>query len=144
MGLRFHHVPNGVFDTGGTGTNAVEARTVAEAIIRHAKSHPALSLGVATFSVSQRRAIQDELEVLRRLSPDTEDFFHAHPSEPFFVKNLENVQGDASVRPPTVTQQTVFCGAALCHLNRPVSLENRCIREHGTEPAIFLLCRKQL
>ncbi|MBA1159208.1 DUF3320 domain-containing protein [Microvirga mediterraneensis] len=94
MGLRFHHVPNGIFDSGGTGTNAIEARTVAEAIIRHAKSHPGLSLGVATFSVSQRRAIQDELEILRRLNPDTEDFFHAHPSEPFFVKNLENVQGD--------------------------------------------------
>ncbi|SCY65226.1 DUF3320 domain-containing protein [Microvirga guangxiensis] len=94
MGLRFHHVPNGVFDSGGAGTNVIEARTVAEAIIRHAKTYPGLSLGVATFSVSQRRAIQDELEVLRRLNPDTEDFFHAHPSEPFFVKNLENVQGD--------------------------------------------------
>ncbi|GLS36331.1 hypothetical protein GCM10010869_19200 [Mesorhizobium tianshanense] len=94
MGLRFHHVPEGVFDSGGTGTNPVEARTVAEAIIRHAKSNPQESLGVATFSVSQRRAIQDELEALRRLNPDTEAFFHAHSSEPFFVKNLENVQGD--------------------------------------------------
>ncbi len=94
MGLRFHHVPDGVFDSGGTGTNPVEARTVAEAIIRHAKTNPHESLGVATFSVSQRRAIQDELEALRRLNPDTEEFFHAHPSEPFFVKNLENVQGD--------------------------------------------------
>jgi very-short-patch-repair endonuclease len=94
MGLRFHHVPDGVFDSGGTGTNPVEARTVAQAIIRHAKANPHESLGVATFSVSQRRAIQDELEALRRLNPDTEEFFHAHPSEPFFVKNLENVQGD--------------------------------------------------
>lgn len=94
MGLRFHHVPEGLFDSGGTGTNAIEARAVAEAIIRHAKAHPTQSLGVATFSVSQRRAIQDELESLRRLNPDTEEFFHAHPSEPFFVKNLENVQGD--------------------------------------------------
>ncbi len=94
MGLRFHHVPEGVFDSGGAGTNPIEARAVAEAIIRHAKSNPQESLGVATFSVSQRRAIQDELEALRRLNPDTEDFFHAHPSEPFFVKNLENVQGD--------------------------------------------------
>lgn len=84
----------GIFDSGGTGTNPVEARTVAEAIIRHAKSNPHESLGVATFSVSQRRAIQDELEALRRLNPETEEFFHAHPSEPFFVKNLENVQGD--------------------------------------------------
>jgi very-short-patch-repair endonuclease len=94
MGLSFMHVPDGVFDSGGTGTNPIEARTVAQAIIRHAKTHPEMSLGVATFSVSQRRAIQDELEVLRRLNPSTEDFFHAHPSEPFFVKNLENVQGD--------------------------------------------------
>lgn len=94
MGLRFHHIPEGRFDSGGTGTNAIEARAVAEAIIRHAKANRALSLGVATFSVSQRRAIQDELEGLRRLNPDTEEFFHAHPSEPFFVKNLENVQGD--------------------------------------------------
>lgn len=94
MGLRFHHVPEGRFDSGGTGTNVIEARTVAEAIVRHAKANPELSLGVATFSVSQRRAIQDELETLRRLNPDTEEFFHAHPSEPFFVKNLENVQGD--------------------------------------------------
>lgn len=77
MGLRFHYVPDGVFDSGKTYVNAVEARTVAEAIIRHAKTHPQLSLGVATFSVSQRRAIQDEMELLRRLNPDTEDFFHA-------------------------------------------------------------------
>lgn len=94
MGLRFHHFPDGVFDSGNTNANKVEARAVAEAIIRHAKSEPAMSLGVAAFSVSQRRAIQDELESLRRLNPDTEPFFHAHPAEPFFVKNLENVQGD--------------------------------------------------
>ncbi|MER0240085.1 DUF3320 domain-containing protein [Fulvimarina sp. MAC8] len=94
MGLRFHNVPDGVFDSGGTSVNAVEARTVAEAVIRHAKTNPEQSLGVATFSVSQRRAIQDEVELLRRLNLDTEEFFHAHPSEPFFVKNLENVQGD--------------------------------------------------
>ncbi|MCM2504274.1 DUF3320 domain-containing protein [Aureimonas altamirensis] len=94
MGLRFHHVPDGVFDSGGTSVNAVEARIVAEAVIRHAKTNPGQSLGVACFSVSQRRAIQDEVELLRRLNPDTEEFFHAHASEPFFVKNLENVQGD--------------------------------------------------
>lgn len=94
MGLQFHHVPNGVFESGGTGTNPIEARAVAEAVMRHAKAQPELSLGVATFSVTQRRAIQDQLEVLRRLNPETENFFHAHPSEPFFVKNLENVQGD--------------------------------------------------
>lgn len=94
MGLSFHHLPNGVFDSGGSGANAVEAAEVAAAIIRHAKTQPEYSLGVATFSVRQRRAILEQVEVLRRLNPDTENFFHAHPAEPFFVKNLENVQGD--------------------------------------------------
>lgn len=94
MGLRFHHIPDGVFDTGGKRCNQVEARVVARAIIQHALDYPDLSLGVAAFSVAQRRAILDELELLRRAHPETEGFFHAHPSEPFFVKNLENVQGD--------------------------------------------------
>ncbi len=91
MGLRFHPVAGGVFED---GVNKVEAKIVAEAIIRHALNTPSLSLGVAAFSIKQRRQIQDELELLRRLNPQTEDFFHSHPHEPFFIKNLENVQGD--------------------------------------------------
>lgn len=94
MGLQFYHVPDGVFESGGKGTNTVEAKAVAKAIMEHARKYPEQSLGVATFSVSQRKAIQDELELLRRLNPEMEEFFNAHPSEPFFVKNLENVQGD--------------------------------------------------
>ena len=95
MGLRFHHVADGLFDTGKTRTNAVEAKVVAQAIIDHALNSPELSLGVAAFSSQQRRAIQDQLELLRRgLAPEQEAFFQRHPTEPFFVKNLENVQGD--------------------------------------------------
>lgn len=94
MGLRFHLVADGTFDSGNTGTNPVEAKAVAQAVLRHALAHPGLSLGVVAFSVKQRRAIQDEIERLRRLNPETEAFFQDHPSEPFFVKNLENVQGD--------------------------------------------------
>ncbi|ABS49108.1 MULTISPECIES: DUF3320 domain-containing protein [Yersinia pseudotuberculosis complex] len=94
MGLQFYHIPEGIFESGGAGTNIIEAKHVAKAILQHAKNSPELSLGIATFSVSQRKAIQDELETLRRLNPDLENFFYSHPSEPFFVKNLENVQGD--------------------------------------------------
>ena len=95
MGLRFHSIPQGVFDAGGTRTNQVEARSVAQAIVAHARENPDLSLGVAAFSAAQRRAIVDQLEVLRRgLPPEIEAFFQSHPAEPFFVKNLENVQGD--------------------------------------------------
>lgn len=94
MGLRFHYIAEGVFESGTSNSNPIEAKRVATAIIEHIQTHPELSLGVATFSVSQRKAIQDELELLRRLNPQYEDFFHAHPGEPFFIKNLENIQGD--------------------------------------------------
>lgn len=40
------------------------------------------------------QAINTAMEIRRRLNPDIEDFFRNHSSEPFFVKNLENVQGD--------------------------------------------------
>ncbi|WP_223262616.1 DUF3320 domain-containing protein [Sphingobium sp. SCG-1] len=96
MGLRFHRIPEGIFDAGGTRTNQVEAKRVVEAIVAHAREYPNLSLGVAAFSAAQRRAILDQLELLRRdLPPELDSFFQgAHPAEPFFVKNLENVQGD--------------------------------------------------
>ncbi|WP_223495536.1 DUF3320 domain-containing protein [Stenotrophomonas indicatrix] len=94
VGLRFHHLPDAVYDRGGTSTNAREARTVAMAVIAHAQTTPHLTLGAAAFSTQQRRAIFDEVELLRRQHPETEGFFTAHAHEPFFVKSLENIQGD--------------------------------------------------
>ena len=94
LGLAFRFVEGGTYDRGQSGTNRVEARLVCRAILDHARQHPGHSLGVAAFSVRQKQAIEDELELLRREQPDLESFFHAHPTEPFFVKNLENVQGD--------------------------------------------------
>ncbi len=95
LGLRFHHVKDGLFETGTTRTNPVEAKAVARAIIHHARTTPTQSLGIVAFSAPQRKAILEQLELLRRqLTPAEEAFFQAHPTEPFFVKNLENVQGD--------------------------------------------------
>ncbi|KGM32696.1 DUF3320 domain-containing protein, partial [Inquilinus limosus] len=94
MGLKFNHLPDAHYDRGNTRTNPAEARTVAEAVIRHARETPQKSLGVATFSVAQRQAIQKDLELLRRAHPETEEFFRNAGSEPFFIKNLENIQGD--------------------------------------------------
>jgi very-short-patch-repair endonuclease len=94
LGLRFHYVPDGVFDRGASATNRTEAKAVCHAVIEHARSTPEASLGVAAFSIRQQQAILDELELLRREYADTEPFFHSHADEPFFVKNLESVQGD--------------------------------------------------
>jgi very-short-patch-repair endonuclease len=94
MGLKFNHLKDTAYDRGGTRTNPKEAKAVAEAVIRHARTNPDQSLGVATFSVVQRQAILKELELLRRTNPDLEGFFVGESNEPFFVKNLENIQGD--------------------------------------------------
>jgi len=95
MGLKFTHLPNAVFESGESGTNPIEAKAVAEAVIGHAKQNPNQSLGVGAFSVKQRQAILDQVELLRRSNPDTEYFFtQANRDEPFFIKNLENIQGD--------------------------------------------------
>jgi len=94
LGLKFHYVSDGYFDRGKSRKNFGEARAVADAAIRHAREHPGKSLGVGAFSVAQRDAILDELELRRRENPDVENFFRSHSTEPFFVKNLENIQGD--------------------------------------------------
>jgi very-short-patch-repair endonuclease len=94
MGLVFHHLADTVYDRGQTRTNAQEAEIVAEAVMTHARKHPRLSLGVVAFSSAQREAIQNALEAKRRATPDLEAFFKASAEEPFFIKNLENVQGD--------------------------------------------------
>ena len=91
LGVKWRFVDGGKFVK---GKNDVEARVVAEAILRHAKERPKWTLGVAAFSVSQRDAILEELARLRKSSPEVEAFFDPNAPDPFFVKNLENVQGD--------------------------------------------------
>lgn len=95
VGVVYHLLTDTAYDRGGSRSNPEEARIVANKIMEHARLRPDLTLGVATFSTSQMQAIQDQLERLRRENPLYEKtFFNHHPEEPFFVKNLENVQGD--------------------------------------------------
>jgi very-short-patch-repair endonuclease len=94
LGLKFKHLPDAFYDRGRTRTNKQEALAVAEAVIQHAKEHGEETLGVATFSMAQMHAVQDEVERLRLENPDIEAFFTENQREPFFIKNLESVQGD--------------------------------------------------
>lgn len=94
-GLCFHHLPDTHYDRGGSRTNQGEAQAVAQAVLKHIQTKPKQSLGVVAFSMAQREAIMLEVERLRRLHPETEEFFRFHSGrDEFFVKNLENVQGD--------------------------------------------------
>ncbi|MDP6370617.1 MAG: DEAD/DEAH box helicase, partial [Planctomycetota bacterium] len=68
-GLNYHLLPDTVYDRGGSRTNQLEAEAVARAVMEHARTHPALTLGVAAFSVAQMRAVLDQMELLRRENP---------------------------------------------------------------------------
>jgi len=93
-GLRFHHLLHGRFDRGNSYKNHVEAVAIAQAVVAHARNWPDVTLGVGAMSVRQRQAITDEIELARRQHPELERFIAGNPHEPFFVKNLENIQGD--------------------------------------------------
>jgi very-short-patch-repair endonuclease len=100
LGLTFEHVEDGIYE--GKGLNLAEARRVASAVVDFARAQVeaeragghAQSLGVGTFNLRQQLAILDVLEERRREEPAIEPFFDRSRPEPFFVKNLENIQGD--------------------------------------------------
>jgi very-short-patch-repair endonuclease len=100
LGLVYRRLENAPYDRGRTRTNPEEARAVAGGVIAHAREQlrkpekERLTLGVAAFSVAQMDAILEQVEILRRQNSSCEEFFGFHAYEPFFVKNLENVQGD--------------------------------------------------
>lgn len=94
-GVRFVYVPDGVYDRGGSKTNIVEARRIVGLVVEHVDRFGwERSLGVIALSLGQRDAI--ELEMRRRIleRPDLGPFLGESGSEPFFIKNLETVQGD--------------------------------------------------
>lgn len=93
-GLTHVHLPEAVYDRGRHRNNPVEAQNVARAVMNHFRNFPDLTLGVVALSVAQRNAIEEELESLRLKDPSLEQYFHAANDESFFIKNLENVQGD--------------------------------------------------
>jgi very-short-patch-repair endonuclease len=94
VGVQLVHVPDGVYSRSGRRTNVVEAQKVVERVFHHATRHPKLSLGVVAFSSAQENEILDQIEIARRSRPDLDDYFTPDRLNGFFVKNLENVQGD--------------------------------------------------
>ena len=92
-GLSLVHV-NGLYQRGRKRDNPREAETVAEQVLAHARSRPNETLGVVALSVAQRDTIRNKLEFMRAEYPELEAFCKEGKEEAFFVKNLENVQGD--------------------------------------------------
>lgn len=94
LGVVFNRTPSGGYERGRGATNVIEAEIVADAVCRFATANPAKTLGVGTFSVAQRDVIRDRIDARRRENPELESFFSTNKLNPFFVKNLESIQGD--------------------------------------------------
>ncbi|MBD2502064.1 AAA domain-containing protein [Anabaena azotica] len=93
LGVKFKHVPDGVYDRAGRKDNQREAQVVAQLALEHFQLVPAQSLGIIAFSEAQADAIQEQIEILGKDNPDFEAFCNDN-SPQFFLKALENVQGD--------------------------------------------------
>jgi superfamily I DNA and/or RNA helicase len=94
LGVKMVHVPDGIYDRGGRRDNLREAEVVADLVFEHFRLYPKKTLGVVTFSIAQMEAVEDAIDSRLRLHPEFEHFFKEDRLEGFFVKNLENVQGD--------------------------------------------------
>jgi hypothetical protein len=94
LGLHFVHVPNGVYDRGRSSVNRIEAQAVAAAAVEHYRRNPEKSLGIGTFNIKQQQAILEEIDLQLRHHPEMEQYFKSDRPYPFFVKNLETIQGD--------------------------------------------------
>jgi very-short-patch-repair endonuclease len=92
-GLKVHRV-NGAYDRGGKRHNVIEAEAVAHAVAAHAREFPNRTLGVVTFSTPQRDQVTYWLDKLRQDDEALDEFIREGKDEEFFVKNIENVQGD--------------------------------------------------
>ena len=96
LGVRFKFVPNGIYDRKASRTNRNEAVALVDYIFNTFKdpAQRGRSMGVVTFSEAQKELIEDIVDKRREKEPAFEQFFSDQNDEPFFVKNLENVQGD--------------------------------------------------
>ncbi len=84
----------GTYRRGTSRDNPDEAARVAQRVIHHYDTRPALSLGVVTFGEAQAAAIETALGKARAQRPDLDGFFTPDRLRGFFVKNVESVQGD--------------------------------------------------
>ncbi|MGA9415409.1 MAG: AAA domain-containing protein [Terriglobales bacterium] len=93
-GVRFEYVPEGIWDRGRSRTNRIEAHRVAELVVEHFTRFPNRSLGVVAMNAQQKEAIEDAIAEALEGRPDIRPLMDSSLHEPFFVKSLENVQGD--------------------------------------------------
>ena len=93
--VRDEYLPDATYDAGGSRTNRGEAERVSEIVFDLMETLPGdESVGVVALSRAQADLIEDLVEHGRLDRRHLEERFREDHQERFFVKNLENVQGD--------------------------------------------------
>ncbi len=88
-------VSDGIYDAGQTRTNRREAEHVVELVFELMRQQPdSESVGVVTLSRAQADLIEQLIDLRRLHERELDERFSEELDERFFVKNLENVQGD--------------------------------------------------
>ena len=85
------------FQPGAPGQEAsvaTEVQEVVRRILAHAEKRPRESLGVIALGITHANRIDEALRDVVRWKPELDGFFAESADEPFFIKNLERVQGD--------------------------------------------------
>jgi very-short-patch-repair endonuclease len=93
LGIEIFKV-DGVYRRGAQRDNPVEAAAVVDRVLYHLHEHPSMTLGVVTFSAAQEDAVVVEIERRAAAHPELGTLLNDDRLNGFFVKNLENVQGD--------------------------------------------------
>jgi very-short-patch-repair endonuclease len=92
--LRHELVPFRAMSPGQEESAGDEVQRVVELVIEHLESRPNESLGVIAMGIKHADRIAESLRRARSTRPDLDPYFDDAADEPFFVKNLERVQGD--------------------------------------------------
>ena len=95
LGVSFRCVEGALYDH-VTHTNKMEAQALVDYLFDRLedKTERRRSWGIVTFSVAQQQLIEDMIEDRSKSHDWAAEFFDDSKEDAFFVKNLENVQGD--------------------------------------------------
>ncbi|WP_039796530.1 AAA domain-containing protein [Nocardia araoensis] len=89
-------VVDGRVPPGERGSADAEIDRVIELVLEHAADRPHESLGVITLGVTHQKKLDMALRRARERRPELDEFFAEDrgPTQRFFIKNIETVQGD--------------------------------------------------
>ncbi len=80
--------------TDASESAAAEVDHVVELVREHGRDHPDETLGVIAMGITHADRIEEAIRRAAAADPVLDAFVADRPTEPFFVKNLERVQGD--------------------------------------------------